>query len=200
MKLDSKYFDRIRIKPEQDRLAADQVPVCEWPGCAREGGYRAPKGRLREGEYHNFCLDHVRVYNKSYNYFAGMDDAAVARFHKSATFGHRPTWSIGVNAWHGRAGAGFTSWSAGDPFSVFRQDRGPAPEAAAPKRRLRKVERRSLQTLGLEDDAGGPEIKARYKELVKRLHPDANGGDRSREDRLRQIIQAYNYLKKAGFC
>ena len=200
MKLDSKYFDRIRIKPEQDRLAADQPPVCEWKGCDREGGYRAPKGRLREGEYHNFCLDHVRAYNKSYNYFSGMDDEAVASYHKSASFGHRPTWSMGVNAWRGRTGPGFASWTAGDPFSMFRKDRGPAPEAEPPKRRLRKVERRSLEALGLEDDAQGPEIKARYKELVKRLHPDANGGDRSREDRLRQIIQAYNYLKSAGFC
>jgi DnaJ-class molecular chaperone len=65
---------------------------------------------------------------------------------------------------------------------------------------VRNAERKAFDTLGLEIDAAGPEIKARFKELVKRHHPDVNGGDRSLEDRLREIIQAYNYLKSAKFC
>jgi DnaJ-class molecular chaperone len=65
---------------------------------------------------------------------------------------------------------------------------------------VRNAERKALHALGLEDTASGPEIKARFKELVKRHHPDANGGDRGSEDKLREIIQAYNYLKSAGFC
>ncbi len=88
-----------------------------------------------------------------------------------------------------------------DPFGFFGgtvNGRGAEPE---PKRRaLGNFERRSFEALDLEGTENGKEIKARYKELVKRLHPDANGGDRSLEDRLRQIIQAYNYLKSAGFC
>jgi DnaJ-class molecular chaperone len=59
--------------------------------------------------------------------------------------------------------------------------------------------RKALHALGLEEGAGGAEIKARFKELVKRHHPDANGGDRASEDQLRAIIEAYNYLKKMGF-
>ena len=62
------------------------------------------------------------------------------------------------------------------------------------------AERKAFDTLGLEIDATAEALKARYKELVKRLHPDANGGDRGSEDRLRQIIQAYQYLRSAGFC
>ena len=62
------------------------------------------------------------------------------------------------------------------------------------------MERKSLQTLGLDERASPAEVKARYKALVKRHHPDANGGDRSCEERLRQIIQAYSYLKSVGFC
>ena len=64
---------------------------------------------------------------------------------------------------------------------------------------MHNVERKALDSLGLETDASGEEIKARFKELVKRHHPDANGGDRSSEDKLREIIEAYNYLKSIGF-
>ena len=67
------------------------------------------------------------------------------------------------------------------------------------KRQVRNAERKALDTLGLDPDASPQEAKARFKALVKRHHPDANGGDRSSEDKLREIIQAYNYLKSIGF-
>ena len=74
-------------------------------------------------------------------------------------------------------------------------------ERAAPEARtVRNAERKALDVLGLEIEATPVDIKARFKLLVKRHHPDANGGDRSCEDKLRQIIQAYNYLKSVGFC
>jgi hypothetical protein len=91
-----------------------------------------------------------------------------------------------------------------DPFDVVREfgpGGRPRAERPAPEARVvRNAERKAFDTLGLEIDAAGPEIKARFKELVKRHHPDVNGGDRSLEDRLREIIQAYNYLKSAKFC
>ena len=98
MKLNSKYFDKIRVKPEEDRLARNKVEACEWPGCERPAKHRAPCGRDREGEYYNFCVDHVRQYNKSYNYFTGMKDDEVAAFQTDARSGHRPTWRMGENA------------------------------------------------------------------------------------------------------
>jgi DnaJ-domain-containing protein 1 len=64
---------------------------------------------------------------------------------------------------------------------------------------IRNAERKALDVLGLEADANTQDIKVRFKVLVKRHHPDANGGDRSSEDRLRAIIEAYNYLKSVGF-
>ena len=82
-----------------------------------------------------------------------------------------------------------------DPFEFFRD--GGAPE---PKRRVPPLAAKALDTLGLDSDAGKTEIHARYKLLVKRLHPDSNGGDRSSEARLAQIILAYRQLRKAGFC
>ena len=84
MKLDSKFFDRLRVKPDAARLVRDACPSCEWQGCSEPGLYPAPKGRGQEGKYHRFCLEHVREYNKSYNYFAGMPDEDVAKHHPAA--------------------------------------------------------------------------------------------------------------------
>ncbi|HMN88241.1 MAG TPA: J domain-containing protein [Bauldia sp.] len=206
MNLNSKYFDRIRISPDDGAVKDAGARLCEWAGCTAHGGYRAPKGRMREGQYHNFCLDHVREYNKSYNYFAGMGDDDVAAYQRAAQTGHRPTWTIGVNRMGEKADRP-RNWTDGvaDPFGIFGGafsaggDR--QPESEVPERRpLRNLERKSFAALDLEGTESAADIKARYKELVKRLHPDANGGDRSSEDRLRQIIQAYHYLKSAGFC
>jgi curved DNA-binding protein CbpA len=204
MNLNSKYFDRIRINPGGQRVEDAEAPPCEWRGCGRGGGYRAPKGRMREGEYHNFCLDHVREYNKSYNYFAGMADDDVAAYQRSASTGHRPTWTMGVNRAKGSAPAGNGhAWTAGfsDPFGIFGGAfRRHEAQSEPAKRPLKHLEQRSFRVLDLDGNETGAEIKARYKSLVKLLHPDANGGDRSSEDRLRQIIQAYHYLRSVGFC
>jgi hypothetical protein len=98
MDLNSPFFNRIRIKPACDEPRATGEPRCERAGCAEPGTFRAPKGRAQEGQYWRFCKDHVREYNQSYNYFAGMSDDAVMAYQKDATIGHRPTWSMGVNA------------------------------------------------------------------------------------------------------
>jgi DnaJ domain len=207
MKLDSPFFDRIRVKPGQDRQPSAERSACQWPGCTCAATHRAPKGRLREGEYWRFCLDHVREYNHSYNYFAGMSDEAVAKFQKDAVTGHRPTWKLGLNGKQPgytqgpRFYPGFAE--AADPFGVYTElgdQARPRTDGPRPSRIVRNAERKALDTLGLETDARAPDIKARFKLLVKRHHPDANGGDRACEDKLREIIQAYNYLKSAGLC
>ena len=97
MKFDSPLFDRIRVKPSEDRRARPEGPCCDWKGCANAATHRAPKARPRENEHWRFCIEHVREYNHSYNYFAGMSDAAVAQFQKDAITGHRPTWKLGLN-------------------------------------------------------------------------------------------------------
>jgi len=207
MKLDSKIFDRIRIKPPGDAMPRESAFRCGWEGCDAAGTHKAPKGRGREGQYHHFCIDHVRLYNKSYNYFSGMGDDDIAAYQKDSITGHRPTWTMGVNS----AGeqrenvrrASTRDWTGGlrDPFDMFERGFKPDPAAeAVPKRRLKTLEKKSFDTLDLEGSETAEAIKARYKSLVKLYHPDANGGDRSSEDRLREIIQAYNFLKAAGFC
>lgn len=205
MKLDSPLFDRIRVKPTRDRRVAG-APGCQWPGCASAATHRAPKGRNQEREYWRFCLDHVREYNHSYNYFAGMSTDAVERFQKDAIIGHRPTWKLGENL-----GARFRlntnrffSNSAEDPFTVGNElgggerANGASARADSERRIVRNAARKALHKMGLEDGAERAEIKSRFKELVKRHHPDANGGDRGSEDKLREIIEAYNFLKSSG--
>jgi curved DNA-binding protein CbpA len=210
MKFDSPLFDRIRVKPSEDRRLRAEEPCCDWPNCTQSATHRAPKGRNREREYWRFCLDHVREYNQSYNFFAGMSDDAVARFQKDALTGHLPTWRIGMVGGKGRAkgrtGRPFAEgFASDDPFDILREFGGPRAGAAqaraeAERRTVRNAERKALHALGLEEGVSSPDIKARFKELVKRHHPDANGGDRTSEDKLREIIEAYNYLKKTGFC
>ena len=196
MDLNSPLFKRIRVKPEPQPDAA--ALRCEHPGCEAPGAHRAPKGRLREGQYFCFCLDHVREYNASYNYFRGMSDEDVAKYQKEAVVGHRPTWNMGVNrAGKGHREEGVEPEGFVDPLGMFR-DRARGPGEDRPRRpRYGLAAMKALNTLGLDETADAETIKARYKELVKRLHPDANGGDRSLEDRLREIIHAYNFLKSA---
>jgi curved DNA-binding protein CbpA len=206
MKLESSYFNKIRVK---SRKAAEPKPAkrtCQAEGCELPAEHKAPKGRQAEGEYYWFCLEHVRAYNKSYNYFSGMDDSSIQSFQKDSSIGHRPTWRMGVNGKadqpppSGRAKYGFTPKTS-DPFRLFPDaEKGHPSAAAGQRRKVHNMERKSLQKMGLDDTATPEEIRARYKTLVKRHHPDANGGDRSLEDRLREIIQAYNYLKSVGFC
>ena len=192
MNLNSPLFDRIRMKSSPKQPV--ERPRCDYPGCAAEGGHRAPMGRLREGQYFCFCLEHVRAYNHSYNYFSGMSDSDVAKFQRDAETGHRPTWTMGVN----RAARGLNEGapSGGDPLGASPFGGGARPEPA-PRPRYGLAALKALEVLGLDERADAEGMKARYKELVKRLHPDANGGDRSSEDRLREIIHAYNYLRSA---
>ena len=145
----------------------------------------------------------MREYNQSYNFFQGMNADAVARYQKDALTGHRPTWKMGANtSAKARPAPRPISMarpirSACSPSSMAAAAGGPvrAPEAKRETRKVLNAERKALQVMGLSAEATLEDVKAKYKALVKQHHPDANGGDRSTEDRLIEIIKAYNYLK-----
>jgi hypothetical protein len=204
MDLNSRLFDRIRIKPTCDEPRARAEPGCDRPGCNGSGEHRAPKGRGNEGQYWRFCLAHVREYNQSYNYFAGMSDEALMEYQKDAAVGHRPTWNMSVNGGRRRRDGGPApgEFDYLDPLGVLRsagyERARRAPEPPKPTRPALVL--KALETLDLDEHADGPAIKAQYKVLVKRFHPDAHGGDRSFEERLRDIIRAHDTLKAAGLC
>jgi hypothetical protein len=198
MKFDSPLFDSVRVKPDKDRRRKTDGPECQWAGCKEKATHRAPKGRGRENDHWRFCLDHVRQYNQSYNYFKGMSDAAVMAYQKDALTGHRPTWKMGTGKGPVRPDSQSFGGSA-DPFGFFGEGARAEQRERAETRTVRNAERKALDTLGLDVGATTHQVKTRFKELVKRHHPDANGGDRSTEHKLIEVIQAYNYLKSVGF-
>jgi hypothetical protein len=205
----SKFFDSIRIKSnklsaKQQAAAREEAIMCEAPGCKNKGGHRAPKGRGHEKEYWHFCLNHVREYNQGYNFFQGMAPDAVASYQKDALTGHRPTWKMGANGGKKGKPADLDIDGAMDPFKMFDEMNGrnrwrvnssAKAEAKPETRKIFNAEKKALLVMGLGPDATLETVKAKYKMLVKQHHPDANGGDRSTEDRLIEIIKAYNYLK-----
>src|SRR6201989_1979978 len=193
----SKFFDSIRVKPKGKQPEAkprDAVVNCEWAGCQNKGSHRAPKGRENAREYWHFCLNHVREYNQSYNFFSGMNADAVARYQKDALTGHRPTWKMGANtsAKKGKGSPEADLEGASDPFSMFSELNGrgrwrPGPggaagEAKVETRKVFNAERKALQVMGLSAEATLEDVKAKYKALVKQHHTDANGGERSTAD------------------
>ena len=206
-----KFVD-IRVRPpkaEEEAAEADVFALkpgeraCDHAGCRRAGSTRAPKHRDLPEEHYWFCQAHAAEYNKSWDFFAGMSEAEQRRFQADALTGHRPTWSFKADS-NSREAAAFAAkmgtanqkpgW---DPFGMFGRGAKLRPQDG-PSRRLGKMERTALADLDLGDDVEPAAIQARYKLLLKRLHPDSNGGDRSTEPKLQRVLKAFKTLKGAG--
>jgi len=204
-----KFLD-IRVRPPapEEEAAAQDVHAlkpgeraCDSPGCRLAATARAPKSRDMLNEHYWFCQPHAAEYNRNWNFFAGMSEGEIRKRQQEELFtGGRPTWDFKASN-NSRENGAFYARTRGpsafrDPFNMFGQNGGKVAEPAG--RKLGKIERNALADLDLDDDADGPKIRARYTELVKRCHPDANGGDRSSEGRLQRVIRAYQALRKAG--
>lgn len=191
--------DGIDVRVRQERRAAAQP--CSHAGCKQPAEFRAPKSRDKLHDYVWLCLGHVREHNLTWDFFKGMSEREIQQFQKDALTGHRPTWILGrrhAKPANGNGHVNGYAFTMDDIYTVL--DDGPdgakaRKETARPIRRVTKMEAQSLAVLGLDASASLNEIKARYKELVKRFHPDMNGGDRAAEERLKQVIRAYGMLK-----
>ena len=182
---------------------------CDKPGCENGGEFRAPKSRQSLRDYYWFCLEHVREYNLAWDFFKDMKADEIEAYQRAALTGLRPTWKLGMQGQPEAPNAKLKFFFKGayiDPFILFED----GPAAAAPKAKfkpsngkaggaLTKMQLASLDTLNLEPTATLLDVKQRFKELVKRFHPDANGGDRGAEENLRQVIKAYGQLRSSGF-
>lgn len=162
--------------------------MCDHPGCAELGEYRAPRSRTELHEYYWFCLEHVRTYNATWDFYRGMSEAECESWRRADVVGGRPSWPLGARGPRFYDLGQDAIREAMRHFFMFN-DAPPRPK------RPPSQEEEALAALDLAVGATASEIKARYKILVKRHHPDANGGDKAAEDRLKSINQAYTYLK-----
>lgn len=177
---------------------------CEAPGCDAVGEFRAPGGQRGgfdgPGEYRWFCLDHVRAFNAGYDYFAGMSTEEIIAA-QSPIHG----WERETRAFNPTAGVDAAPrWADfADPLEAINARARARREAHRPGQRedgrlVTPDERRALEVLGLPLDADRKALRSRYSELVRRYHPDRNGGDRGFETRLQGVVEAYQLLRRAA--
>lgn len=172
---------------------------CAYPGCEAPGEFRAPPesdGRAgdRPPEWRWLCLDHVREFNARYNFFSGMSADEIERA-QSPLAG----WERETRAFAHTGADRPPRWSDfADPLdAIGARFRHAAPRQREDGKPLSSENRRDLDTMGLDTNADRHALRQRYSELVRRYHPDRNGGDRSHERALQQVIDAYQRLKKA---
>ncbi|MGX7951861.1 J domain-containing protein [Tsuneonella sp. HG249] len=181
----------------------DRVQECQAPGCDEAGQFRAPGLRTAgfdgPGESLWFCLDHVREFNAAYNWFDGMSaDEIVAAQHPAAGWANSST----TRAFRADAGVGGAPrWADfDDPLEAIgarASDIRKRAQGRAQASRFTRDEQDALTTLDLTAEVDRHSLRRRYYELVRRYHPDRNGGDRRHEDRLTKVVEAYQLLRKS---
>ena len=186
------------------RVAGD-ARACAAPGCDQPGEFRAPPldGSApadRPPQWRWLCLDHVREFNAGYNFFSGMSEEEIFEAQRP-----HAGWERETRAFSSNAAAPGPRWADfADPLDAigagFRQKMREAREARAMRqdgRPLSDMDRKALRTLDLPVDADRRALRNAYSALVRRYHPDHNGGDRTHEKALQEVIAAYTHLRKA---
>lgn len=167
---------------------------CSHPGCDSAGEFRAPghrrSGSDGPGDWRWLCLDHVRDFNTRYNYFEGMSPDEIEQAQTPYGGWDRETRAFSTNGSPPPRWADFA-----DPLDAIGARFQSAPREREDGRELSEADRKSLRLLGLGTNADRKALRQRYAELVRRYHPDRNGGDRSHEKALQAVIQAYTQLK-----
>ncbi|HWH21774.1 MAG TPA: J domain-containing protein [Allosphingosinicella sp.] len=170
--------------------------TCSHVGCEAAGEFRAPAGKGRRpgfdgpGDWQWLCLDHVRAFNSGYNYFEGMSTEEIEAAQTPYGGWDRETRAFSANGSPPPRWADFT-----DPLDAIGARFARAPQQRRDGRELSETDRKSLRVLGLGTDADRRALRQRYADLVRRYHPDRNGGDRSHEKALQAVIEAYTQLK-----
>jgi hypothetical protein len=192
----SRFKSDIRIKPGKGKIVEPETRMCEAPGCIGPGNCLVSKSPKNLAEYYWYCGPHARAHNESWDFFKDMNDNEILRFKEEALTGHRPTWPLGKRGAKARMGQSPLG-GVRDSHAVFAEGVDET-SVRRPERHLTRLQMIAMDTMQLAHNATLIEIKARYKELVKRFHPDANGGDRGAEERLKQVIKAYGVLRASG--
>lgn len=169
---------------------------CAVPGCTAPGEYKAPLQPANfdgPGAWRFLCLDHVREHNARYNYFQGMSPDEISRAQHPLGGWERPSRPFAANGADPPP-----KWSDfADPLEAISMRFGKIRESASTSR-FTRAEQRALSVLGLGEDSDRHALRRRYSALVRRYHPDKNGGDRSHERRLGEVIEAYQLLRTSA--
>jgi DnaJ-domain-containing protein 1 len=188
---------RATIKLKDALLFGLDRPVvmrgCDCPGCSEAGLYRAPKTRDQLNDYYWFCLIHVRQYNESWDYYAGMSESEIEAHIRFDSTWQRPTSPLG--GWRK-----FEEKMRDDVKRDFFGDEDPAfnngtPPPGKNKNELPTTIVEALAILELRAPVTLETIKTQYKAMAKKHHPDANGGSKEAEEKIKLINQAFTVLK-----
>jgi hypothetical protein len=192
---------RLSLNPTLDGEADTQLRPCDHPGCIAGGDFRAPKSRLDLHSYYWFCLEHVRAYNSAWNYYTGMSDGEIEAEIRHDTVWQRPSWRLGARHGPGYADRirDYFGVFADRPDSARERGRKSGERGGEAVRRALSAREQALAVFEMEPPFTLVRLKARYKALVKLHHPDAHGGDRAAEEKLKIINQAYATLKASYF-
>jgi DnaJ domain len=173
--------------------------ACDFPGCKEGGIYRAPKSPDLLDEFFWFCKDHVREYNLKWNFFQGTTDEDFQKFLEKDRVWGRETEPFTKRPDEGRV---WSRLGVNDPIEILGSNATQNPGRATGTLSTRKLpapERKALEILDARDTWTRPEIRKQYKGLVKDLHPDMNGGNRDDEDRLQEVVWAWDQIKDSKF-
>ena len=162
--------------------------ICDWEKCKKIGSYKAPVERDNSKKTRMLCLEHIKIFNKKWNYFANMNDEEIEYFVKSDLTWHKPTKSFGSSEnffnilWNN---------ALEDKLNIFKT----TGFKDFKKNNLSSKEKDALDIMGLKHEAKWEEIQKKFKSLVKRYHPDKNAGSKKFEDKLKKVTLAYSHLK-----
>ncbi len=167
---------------------------CEHPGCTEAGKYRAPRSPDHLDEFKWFCKEHVREYNLKWNFFDGATEQDINEQSDKDRVWERETKPFGKQTDEQRAWARL---GVDDAHQVLGENatQNPGKSVTGTTRRLPPTERRAIEILEAKDHWTKAEVRKAYKKLIKVLHPDMNGGDRSQEDQLQEVVWAWDQIK-----
>lgn len=171
------------------------VRICENEGCDEAGKYRAPKAPDVLDDYFWFCKEHAREYNLKWNFFHGTTEAEM-----NAQLSKDKVWERETKPFGDPEARAWARLGIEDPHQVLGGNATQNPgKGTTGKRKLPPTERRAIEILAAKDNATKAELRSSYKALIKVLHPDINGGDRSQEEQLQQVVWAWDQLKDSRF-
>ena len=163
--------------------------ICEWDNCSESGEFKAPLEKDNSRKYRWLCEEHIKLFNKNWNYFDGMGQNEIENFIKSDLTWHRPTQKFGSSD-------NFFSilWNnaLNDNFNFFKQEKVINSFNGI---KLNEKDKDAFKIMELELNADWPIIQKKFKTLVKKFHPDKNSGNKQFEDKLKKITLAYSHLR-----